>query len=376
MEVLRAIARRARQPGWRLIGIDLSQARQAANSTPTATQTLDDWAAARGLQDWSEAELLEMFQAEQASTRPDSNPQRRNRRINHLRDKQLTTLRALEAMACQKPHSADFISAWFDPLTAHRLQSIGLDLLGELRSTIDRGGRWYIALPAIGPQKAKRIEQLLDTLLPSQTTTLAILHDLTPDARAQLNVDRDVIKAWVEARSTSPATKKVYTREADRWQLWLSIERGKQQLREVNLADCKAYEDFLSNVPIEWQSRKKAQRFGPGWAPFSGLLSAQSQRQALTIVAALHEWLVAADYVPRNPWKLIRRPSPDKSAELMLDTRAFTPGQWQTLQQYVESQPPSPARDRILFTLRFGEATGLSPAELLGARLGDFKKIE
>ena len=41
--------------------------------------------------------------------------------------------------------------------------------------------------------------------------------------------------------------------------------------------------------------------------------------------------------------------------------------------RFIETQAPSPSRSRILFILRFVEAVGLRSAELLGAKLKDFR---
>ena len=40
---------------------------------------------------------------------------------------------------------------------------------------------------------------------------------------------------------------------------------------------------------------------------------------------------------------------------------------------FIDAQPPSPSRARIRFILRFVEAVGLRSAELLAAKLGDFR---
>lgn len=57
----------------------------------------------------------------------------------------------------------------------------------------------------------------------------------------------------------------------------------------------------------------------------------------------------------------------------MLDTKAFSEVAMAAVLKYIEAQTPSPSRSRIRFILRFVEAVGLRSAELLEAKLKDFR---
>jgi hypothetical protein len=57
---LRALARRAGDSRWRLIGLELGT--RSATPRKPSSPSLHDWAEAEGLGDWSHAELLEMYQ--------------------------------------------------------------------------------------------------------------------------------------------------------------------------------------------------------------------------------------------------------------------------------------------------------------------------
>jgi site-specific recombinase XerD len=144
----------------------------------------------------------------------------------------------------------------------------------------------------------------------------------------------------------------------------------------MNVDDCRAYAVFLEHVPPAWISRAKAQPLADGWAPFRGPLSVASRRLALTVLASFFDWLVAADYLPRNPWALINRKIADERARVaeQLDTRAFTPEAWACILGAIDAQPPSPARARMQFVLRFVEATGLRSAELVSARMEQLRR--
>jgi hypothetical protein len=133
--------------------------------------------------------------------------------------------------------------------------------------------------------------------------------------------DRQAIRAWVAARAGSPHTAKQYEREAERFLLWCVLERG-VALSDASAEDCRAYMDFLGDVPERWISRRKVARLQPGWAPFKGSLKLDSQRLALEILASLFAWLVRARYLMADPWTLVNRkladaaPSGSKTARI------------------------------------------------------------
>jgi site-specific recombinase XerD len=132
---------------------------------------------------------------------------------------------------------------------------------------------------------------------------------------------------------------------------------------------------FLEHVPERWISRRRAAPLEPGWAPFAGQLTLASRRQAVIIVASLFTWLVKGGYLVHNPWDLVNRRTGDDAAQHALDTRAFEPAVWAALLGWIESQARSPSRERMLFLLRFTEATGLRASELVSARLSDLRPV-
>jgi site-specific recombinase XerD len=170
------------------------------------------------------------------------------------------------------------------------------------------------------------------------------------------------------------ATAKLYRREALRLQLWLH-KRG-LGLRSMTLHECLDYMAFLANIPPAWISKEKHSPLTPGWAPFKGQLSIESQRQAVLVLGGLFSWLTATHYLAQgNPWLLVNRRIGDDVNRVELDTRAFTPEAWGAILTFVDAQAPSPSQARIRFVLRFTEGTGLRASELLGCRLGDFRLV-
>ena len=151
------------------------------------------------------------------------------------------------------------------------------------------------------------------------------------------------------------------------------MSREKFSSAHMDGSDWGDYMAFLQNIPPQWISRVRAAPGQPGWAPFRGPLSHQSQRQAIVIVASLFAWLQAAQYLVGNPWPLLNQKTGDDKTRKILDSKALSEGAFNEILRFIEGQPPSPSRSRIRFILRFVESVGLRSAELLNARLGDFE---
>lgn len=390
IDQLRSLARRRGDRRWRLIGMVITT---PAGLGVDKAPSVDEWAEERGLSDWSQSELLVMY----AEAFP---PDRKLERSHRLRARVREALLELQAAAMELPQPSDPLAGWFDELATQRMRAAGLLTLADLRSLVDRGGRWWRAMPSVGEAKAARMAAFLDQLLPAVKSGPGVVERVGRElqlARRQApsplalpasgsnraapspagttaQTDAEAIEAWVAARAGSLPTAKSYRREAERLLLWAMAERQKP-ISSMNMDDCLAYMSFLEHIPQPWISRRRAERLEPGWAPFAGQLSHASRRQAVTVVASLFEWLVAAGYLRGNPWRLVNRHTGDDSGRNELDTRAFTPEAWAALLGFVEAQAPSPARSRTHFLLQFLEATGLRAAELLGARMGDLRRV-
>ena len=428
---IRAIARRAGEGGWRLIGL-------AIRIDFDANQpTLEEFIEQRDLDGWSESEVVAMYQeAYPVDRRADKRAQ--------LRQRQLDLIKRLEQQSAEAPSPTDLVTGWFDDVVAQRLLGAGLTTLADLNAKIATGGRWYRTLPSIGEAKAGRIAAHLATLLPravrparaqfvlsgtpnlftapfsaSQRLVEASALPYSPlpsptvmeeaegypnrltltsnvskgenfrgvgDTEIQTGLpsptspslltarnDLEAVDAWIAARSGSPHTAKAYHREANRLLLWLQYERGGKSLRQMDIGDCGDYMAFLQTIPATWISRVRAAPGKPGWAPFRGPLSHRSQGLAITLVASLFGWLQSAQYLSANPWHLMNQKTGDDRNLQILDTKAFSEGAMKEVLRFIEAQAPSPSGSRILFILRFVEAVGLRSAELLGAKLNDFR---
>ena len=412
---LRAIARRRGDRDWRLIGLLIRPPK--ASSKPS----LEDFMAERDLDGWSEAEVLEMY----AEAYPDD---QRTERRNRLRVRQLELLKQLEFSSSETPQLSDRLDGWLAPEMAGHLQRCGLLLLGDLHDLIQKGGRWWSGIPAMGQGKAQRLRDHVYALLPhlaimprpfaealtrpfaaamgalsspaaaslgsgphtpgafSAATTLPPLSSPALPSPVVASVpafgsdslepvaetDAGAVEAWVLARAGATATAKAYLREGRRLLIWLQTEQ-RRGFKQMRAEDCRSYMAFLAHVPPQWSSKTNVAALSPGWAPFRGPLSVSSQRHAVVICTALFDWLVTVGYLSRNPWQLVNRRLGDDRAVDSLDSRAFTPEAWREILRCIGAEHPSPARHRMLFVLQFVEGTGLRAAELLGAKLSDLK---
>jgi integrase len=385
---VRALARRRGDARWRLVGIEIrDQAADSAQPPP-----LHEWAAREGLDGWSEAELQEMY-AERFG-QDDPGRRRRTVRNERLRVRRLQLLRELEAVAAEKAAPTDLLDGWLPQDLAEQLRRSGALTLADLQRRIARGGRWWSGLPGCGPVKARRLARHLEILLGpaapatwpvaiAQTGLAALSGRNGLNRTAQIvggieaQDDREAVRAWIAARAGSPYTATQYEREAERFILWCVVERHKA-LSDATAADCRAYMDFLANIPDRWISRRKAARFAPGWAPFKGPLTMASQGLAVAALHSLFSWLVQARYLAGNPWVLVNRKLGDDPLQGDDDnpsSRAFTPAAWAAMRAHLKAAPPSASVHRLAWLCTFVECTGLRAAELLRACSGHLQHI-
>lgn len=354
-----AVARRAGLGSrWRLLRV--AQLPVVALAAPVP---LEEWAEAKGYGDFSFEELLPLYEAEH----PPSPADRKSRQIERLRQARLALLDELQDFTADPPRLSDAVALWFPDDLAASLRRAGFVMLGELRSAIAVGGRWWRALPGYGPVKARALADQIGALV---GWPVAPAWRADAEQRAQAADAGQLVESWIAARTQSVQTARAYRREIQRFLVWLLAER-RVGLIEVGADDCSAYVAFLRAVPAEWMSRRSAARFTAGWAPFAGQPSVSSQRYALTVLNAFFAWAGRAGALGRNPWELINLRLPDDASAKPETSRAFTPTAWAALQAQL-GRLPAPAAARMRWLLVFAQATGLRAAELLRARRADF----
>lgn len=124
----------------------------------------------------------------------------------------------------------------------------------------------------------------------------------------EAETDLQAINSWLNRYEADSHTYRAYRKEAERMLLWAVTQQGKA-LSDLSVEDCTAYKAFLANLDPDrdwlWISPIARSRLSEYWRPFSGPLSAPSQKQALTIVTSLFDWLCSQRYLLNNPMAAI-----------------------------------------------------------------------
>lgn len=341
-----AAARRERRPGTaRLVLLDVERIKVRAPTSPS----LAEFAAERGLEDFSEEEQIEAYEeaypAGAAGRGSVSAAMRRGRLI----DRQLEALRWLEDLVVREPGPADGVEAWFHPLLASRLQRAGLGTLDVLVAYMNHEGeRWWRHVPAVGRHKADRIAAWLQAHAPRiglqlHEHALVRRSRLTPQGRAAVveaatalrplekllvpphldgragtrraladrlrlvaSTDLEAVSAWIDDKSAGDgrpaltATQRGYRKEAERLLLWSVLVRGKA-LSSLEADDLRAYAAFLRQPPASWCGPRSHPRWSPKWRPLEGPLSASAHRQAMVVLHGMFGFLQRAGWLDGNP---------------------------------------------------------------------------
>ncbi|MCA3187218.1 MULTISPECIES: phage integrase family protein [Cupriavidus] len=136
----------------------------------TALPTLAAFAAAQGLEEFSEGEQLAAYQMAFGTALD------QQRRRTALLRRQLLAIHQLEATMAAPVGLDDGVQAWFTDAIAARLTAHGLRTLAELHARVAADPRWWRAVAGIGAGKARAIRQFLS----AHTATLGGLPEAAP----------------------------------------------------------------------------------------------------------------------------------------------------------------------------------------------------
>lgn len=417
-------ARRERRHGIaRLVLVDLSRVPDDAVALPS----LEDFAAERGLEDFSEAEQIEAYEAAHGRT-----AQRLGRRAR-LVVRQLEALRWLESLSQRPPQLDDPVDAWLHPQLAGRLAAAGLGTLRQLCHRIQHApGRWWRPVRAVGTLKALRVERWLAEhrqslslppelcarlgLAPSGDrsaaaaerarapaptapraptpaaansqavrplehfhpsaapgTTLGLQHRPVVDARIGPSADRDRLLGWLATKGqASEHTRRAYRREAERFLLWAVLVRG-VTLSSVTAADVQAYLAFVADPQprAEWCGPRHQPRWSVLWRPFEGPLSAGARRQTVAVLRNLYEHLCRHGHAASNPWLGAAAGCSPRPA---LDSgRSLSAAQAAWVERRLHLLPDTAAHQRLRVAWQLMQGAGLRLSEAVAARLADLR---
>ncbi|MBS0554613.1 MAG: integrase, partial [Proteobacteria bacterium] len=239
--------------------------------------------------------------------------------------------------ASREPQPADALTAWLKPRISRHLAHEGVRAVSELKRLIEvRGPGWWRPIRRLGAGKAAALERWLrqheKTLgpltvpaAPTQAQPPIVLRPDEPilvplerialahafDGRHGVNRaaalsliaadnDLEAVQAFLVKYRGQAKTQRAYQKELERFLLWCLYARRKP-LSSVLVDDCEAYKAFLIAPDPAWCG-KKAGRHTVYWRPFSGPLSPESQRYAITVLKTFFAWLVDVRYLGGNPW--------------------------------------------------------------------------
>lgn len=360
-----AAARRERRPGTaRLIRLDPDRFTQkAAPKLPT----LEEFALAQGLEDFSQEEQIEAYVAAypQAAGRSSQGSKRGSGSSRRARvvERQLEALRWLEALVIHDPKPLDSVEAWLNPRLAARLRSKGILTLQDLAARMNHhGARWWCQLPGIGQHKARRLADWLEvhaSALQMSITAYALepqrqlsqaVRDSVVDAATALRPlekfvlptaldgrtghnrarhageggersDLDAIRLWISSKAAVlpakgtglTATQRSYRKECERLLLWSALE-ARKPISDLSGEDLERFFSFLQSPPAHWCGPRSKPRWSPQWRPMEGPLSAAALRQSRVILHGLFEFLVKQDHLRANPCRLRLDEAPGRLA--------------------------------------------------------------
>ena len=418
-----AAATRAQRPGTaRLIRLDPERF-AAAPAQPSLAVFAED----QGLEDFSEAEQIEAYEAAypsvgragQGGPGGAAGPSSRRGRVMA---RQLEALRWLQELVAQEPRPGDGVTAWFNPSLAARLARAGVPTLFALVERINGiGARWWAQVPGIGALKASRIldwlqaneaalglavgrhvtqprRQLAPTTLAAVVPAATALRPYEkfvlpaaldgsvgrfrgpPDKCLLMAAnDHEAIGAWLASKRPGEeagqlsSTQRAYRKEAERLLLWAILERSKA-LSSLTVEDATDYRAFLAAPPASWCGPRHHQRWSPLWRPLEGPLAPAALRQALIILRSLFAFLMSQGYLVGNPLAAVALPQLPQRP--LGSSRTLSFAQWDHLEALLQERGDTEVERRLRRALRWLYATGLRLAEITNVKCEDLEPID
>lgn len=364
---------------------------------------LDEFAEEIGAEDFSEREILELYQERyggQVAAAPFTPPTSQAVSVGAV----LRALGIVQSRGVVLPKPTDPCRLWFSEGLNRRLGEQGIEVLQDLVAFINGHGRhWYRHVAGVGQDRARRLAEWLVQHEPylalkiaprcrwdierSELVRTGPAGLLPASGMAQFEPgggfslrgsganaagaadDTQAIKAWLDTLSfKSPHTQTAYARDAQRLLYW-AHERSKS-LSTLTVSDAADHARFLVDPPAHWLCALPTRRQDADWRPMRGALSDASAARALAAIGHLYGFLVETGYLVANPFSRIHRASSRGKGPQIDITRSFRASQLQMLVEVVQAMSAGPSRRRARALLMLMGSTGVRIGEL-GGTWGD-----
>ena len=168
-------------------------------------------------------------------------------------------------------------------------------------------------------------------------------------------------------------TQRAYWKEAQRFLLWLAIER-RATLETLTARDCSAYAAFLEAPEARWCGSRARGRQDPAWRPFEGPLSRQMRSYGIRVLRNLCQFLISEGIMRVSPWE---NASADPVTRLMSARRnvpqVFDLDAWDVMKLKLAQMPPTSANSRMRVAIHLLRSTGVRLGELVRAGIDDLE---
>lgn len=354
--------------------VDPPQADSVDDLPEAATPSLDEFAEEVGIEDFSEREILEMYQERYGARQPVAAPAA----SKPAASKVLEALSVIQSRGLVLPKPTDVPRLWFSAGLERCLSRAGIDTLeGLVRFVNHWGAHWYRRVPGIGKCRGSRVLQWLGDHQ-SYLGEVLVTHAETAPAAAELveghgallrssganalgaKTDREALNSWLATLDfVSPHTKRAYARDVGRLLVWAQEELGRG-LSELTVTDAAAHARFLQAPPEKWIAEPGRRRNLP--ITMRAGLAPTSTARALAAIGHFYGFLVETQYLRANPFARIRAPQ-DKGVQMDVQ-RCFSNAHLQAIQLALTNMPDTPRKRRWVAILALLEGTGLRIGEI------------
>lgn len=202
----------------------------------------------------------------------------------------------------------------------------------------------------------------------------------TPAERASALTDADLMEQFLRERcARSKHTENSYRSQLRRLG-WFCRHIKLRSVRAMARELWPDFLDYLRNPPPEHVMFASVAFGAPGWAPFRGVLSDSSAKQAEIVARSFFAWLAdpAIGAIPLNPFQSIKTHAQRRSATRSGIERYINDEEWEFVIRAIDEMPQDTLekkrmKARAKWVVDLAVLTGLRASEISEARVGMIK---